>query len=390
MHLSTTFVELEQMLAQQGPGAAIDKLCADLRARKDYRSLFYALLMKSRHEMGVSPIPTGPSQDLPEKLHPAYESAIREAGQTVGRLYLDDGDIARAWDYYRMLGEPEPVARALDNFQPGESDDCQQIVDIALHQGVHPRKGFDLILERYGLCSAITTASNMEMPQGPQGPAVRDYCVKRLVRALYDELRERLRAEIERQEGKAPEATTVPELIAGRDWLFAEEFAHIDVSHLGSVVQMSVNLSPCEELGLARELCAYGAQLSPRFHYSSDPPFDDQYRDYGVFLAILVGDRVEEGIAHFRAKADNADPETVGAYPAQVLVNLLLRLDRPKEALEVARKHLTVTDGQPLSCPSVAELCQRTGDYRALAEAAREQGDPVHFVAGLIAANSTS
>jgi hypothetical protein len=381
------FDELQQTLASAGPQAAIDRLCADLRGRKDYGSLFYALLMKRRHEMGVSPIPTGPSQDLPEKVHAEYENAIRDAGHTVGKLYLDEGDIPHAWIYYRMLGETEPVARALSDVHPGEGEDCQQLVDIAFHQGVHPQKGFDLILDRFGLCSAITMASNMEMPQGPQGPDVREYCVKRLVRALYNDLRERLKAEIERQDGKAPETGTVPELMAGRDWLFAEEFAHIDVSHLGSVVQMSVNLNPCEELGLARELCAYGAKLSPRFHYASDPPFDDQYRDYGVFLAILAGDGVEEGLAHFRAKADNADKETVGTYPAQVLVNLLLRLNRPTEALEVARKHLAATDGQPISCPTVSELCQRTGDYRALAEVARQQGDPVNFVAGLIAAN---
>jgi hypothetical protein len=28
------------------------------------------------------------------------------------------------------------------------------------------------------------------------------------------------------------------------------------------------------------------------------------------------------------------------------------------------------------------------GDYRTLAEVAREQGDPVHFIAGLLAARS--
>ena len=34
---------------------------------------------------------------------------------------------------------------------------------------------------------------------------------------------------------------------------------------------------------------------------------------------------------------------------------------------------------------SFTELCQRAGDYNTLAEVAREQGDPVHFLAGLIA-----
>jgi hypothetical protein len=33
-------------------------------------------------------------------------------------------------------------------------------------------------------------------------------------------------------------------------------------------------------------------------------------------------------------------------------------------------------------------LCQQTGEYRTLAEVAREQGDPVHFLAGLLASKS--
>jgi hypothetical protein len=178
----------------------------------------------------------------------------------------------------------------------------------------------------------------------------------------------------------------LPQLLAGRDWLFQDEFAHVDVSHLSSAVQMSIHLDPCPDLEMARELCVYGSRLSPRLRYPGDPPFEDQYRDYGFYLAVLAGDQVEEGIAHFRAKAEQADPEQEGTYPAQVLVNLLLRLNRVGEALAVARRFLASSDGQLLTCPTVGELCQRASDYRTLAEVAREQGDAVHFVAGLIEA----
>ena len=60
------FDELERQLMDQGPSAAISRLCALLRERKDYSNLFYALLLKKRHELGVSLIPTGPAEDLPE------------------------------------------------------------------------------------------------------------------------------------------------------------------------------------------------------------------------------------------------------------------------------------------------------------------------------------
>jgi hypothetical protein len=375
--------DLQRSVETEGPARAIDRLCAALRQRKDYANLFYALLMKKRHELGVNPVPTGPSLDLPQEVHQPYEDAIREAARLVGRLYLDEGNIPHAWMFFRMLGEVDPVREAIDKFQPADGEDCHPLVDIAYHQAIHPRKGFDLILDRFGICSAITMLGGQEFPHGPE---IRDYCIKRVVRSLYQELYDRLSVDIERQEGKKPEGRTVGELIAGRDGLFADDCYHIDMSHLGAVVQMSVHLPPGEELQMARELCAYGQKLSPRFTYQSEPPFEDQYRDYGVYLAVLAGDDVEGGLAHFRAKAEQADPQEVGTYPAEVFVNLLLRVGRADEALTVARRHLANVTDRQLTCPSIVELCQKTGDYRTLAEVAREQDNAVHFLAGLIAA----
>jgi hypothetical protein len=381
--MNELFEQLQHDLQHGTPTAAIDRLCTALREKKDYAALFYALLLKKRHELGVSPVPSGATQDLPTALHEPYENAIREAGRLVGRLYLEQGDIPRAWVYFRMLGEPEPVAEALEKVRPGEDEDVQSLVEIGYHHGVNPRRGFDLLLERFGICSAITTLGGGEFPHGSE---VRAYCIHRLVHALYDELYSRLAGEIERTEGKPPAEKTVRGILdSGRDDLFADDFYHIDVSHLSSVVQMSMHLSPGPELDLARELCAYGKRLSPRFQYAGDPPFENQYHDYAVYLDVLAGVNVEEGLAHFRTKLENADPQEVGTAPAEVLVNLLLRVNRPGDAVAVARRHLAGADSRMLSCPGLSELCQRAGDYRTLAEVAREQGDAVHFLAGLLA-----
>src|SRR5262249_37429486 len=157
-----------------------------------------------------------------------------EAGRLVGRLYLEENDIPRAWMYFRMLGEPELVARALENYQFKEEEDRQSLIEIAFHQGVHPRKGFDWILGHYGICSAITQVSGQEFPD----LEVRQYCVRGLVRSLYEQLRGRLAEDITHREGRAPTEGTIRGLMAGRDALFEDEFSHIDVSHLGSIVQM--------------------------------------------------------------------------------------------------------------------------------------------------------
>ena len=384
---SAVFEELCQALSLEGAKSAIDRLCVVLEERKDYGALFYALLLRKRHELGVSLVPTGPAQELPESVHGPYEDAIRHAARLVGGRYLEQGDIPRAWAYFRMLGEPGPVADALERHQPGEGEDIQPLVEIAYHHGVNPRKGFDWILERYGICNAITTAGGFDPALGPD---VREYCVRRLVRALYGELCQRLEAEILRKEGAEPSAKNLPDLIAGRDWLFEDESYHIDVSHLSAVVQMSIELAGGAELDLARELCAYGTRLSPRFLYPGEFPFEDQYRDYGIYLSALAGDDPEQALAHFRTKIERGDPEGDGTRAAEVLVNLLSRLGRGRDALIVARQHLASVEPRRLQCPGLTELCQRAGDYRALAEIAREQDDPVHFLAGLITAEMNS
>src|SRR5690242_14727848 len=179
------FDRLRAALESAGPLAAIDKLCDELRAASDYQNLFYARLMRKRVELGVPPFPTGPSAELPPETHDPYEAAIRTAGREVGNLYLDRGDIPRAWMYFRMLGEPEPVRRALADCSPGPDEDIYPLVELAWQQGVLPEKGFDLILDRHGVCSAITTVHSADLSQNP---AVREYCVKRLVRALHEQL----------------------------------------------------------------------------------------------------------------------------------------------------------------------------------------------------------
>lgn len=386
---STLYDDLQKTLDAAGPSKAIDRLCDTLRERKEFSSLFYALLMKKRFELGVSPLPTAPSSELPESAHEPYEEAIRAAARQVGELFLAEGEIIKAAPFFRMIDDPKPLAAALENYQPFEGEDLQPMIEVAFHMGAHPRKGFDWILQRFGICSAITLmGSQMNGQQFPHGNEVRDYCIQKLVCALHDQLSERVRNDILRRESSVDSSLSVPQLIEGRDWLFEEDNYHVDTSHLSSVVQMSIHLSPGKELDLARELATYGTRLSPRFQYQGEPPFDEQYKDYSVFLAILAGENVDAGIAHFKKKVeDNADPEGAYTQPAEVLINLLLRINRPAEALDVARKYLQGADERQLSCPTVSELCRRTKDYRSLAEVSRERDDPVSFVAGLILAN---
>src|SRR5437773_571223 len=80
------FEDVQEKLRDAGPEGAIHALCAHLREKKEFSKLFYALLLKKRFELGVSPVPTGPVDALPPESHEPYEDGIREAARLVGDL----------------------------------------------------------------------------------------------------------------------------------------------------------------------------------------------------------------------------------------------------------------------------------------------------------------
>lgn len=376
---------LEAKLNQEGPGAAIDRLVADLEAAGEHRLLLDALLLKARHELGLPLIQVGRLTDLPEPSRSRFEERYVEALRHVGRKLLETDDIPGAWPYFQAIGETAPVAEAIDRLEPSDDQErVARLIEVAFHQGANITRGFELILDNYGPCTAITSLEQ----RAPADEAVRASCVERLIRHLHEQLVNSLRHDIERRgQSKPSETATIAELVEGRDWLFSEEAYHIDVSHLSTVVRWSVMTTDPEALDLAIDLTEYGRRLSPRLQYEGTPPFDRVFDDHGIFLKALRGRDIEEGVAHFRAKlaeveATPDDPEST--LPAQALVNLLWRLDRNDEAIDVAERELATVPESMLVCPPLAELCQRAGRMDRLAEIADRTNQPVHFLAAKI------
>ena len=351
---AAAFESLDGAFDASDPAAALDRLVAWLDERGDARGLLDALLLRARHDLGLPLVQVGSLADIPEPTRSQYEDRYVEAIRRVGRKLLDGGDLVAAWPYYRVLGEREEISRAIDDYRPsGEPGDERlgQVVDVAFNQGVNPRKGFELILDHYGACSAITAFEHL-----PPDEPTRIACIERLVRNLHDHLVVNLRADISRRgQPSPPEGTSMRDLLDGRDWLFADEGYHIDLSHLGAVVRMAPLLSDPESLALAVGLTEYGRRLSDRHRYAGEPPFEDTYADHGAYLKALVGEDVDAAVAHFRAKLpapmDLADEEPFDdtACRPQVLVRAARpppgRLD---EAIDVASEHLAgLPDGRP-------------------------------------------
>ncbi len=364
------FQTLDRMLAQGESAESLDFLIEMFRQDRNYPALFEARLMKCRLVLGLPVIQTEDSSAMPAESRRRYEHTVVEAAREVGDAYLGEGDIERAWPYYRAIGEIAPIAAAIDGVQPAEG--IEGIIGIAFQEGVHPVKGLELILAQHGMCRAITSFGMYAVEKG------RQECIGLLVRSLHAEIVERMKRAIAHVEGAAPDQNDLPSLMAGREWLFGEYDYYVDTSHLTSLVQYAPEMTDDATLRLTHELCEYGRRLSSQFQHQGYPPFENTFTDYGKYLEALLGIGTDEAIGHFRKKAEEAESETL---PAQVLVKLLVRMGRHAEALEAALEHLQEASRADLSCPSPLQICQMAGDYNRLMSLARTKGDLLSYAA---------
>lgn len=369
------------------PAAAATSLARSLRESRDFGALFYARLLQKRLALGAAPFPTGPITDIPAEFHTEYEDAVREAAREAGSGFLEGGKLPEAWPYFRMIGEVEPLKSALADFNPPADADIYPLVELAWQQQLLPERGFDWVLSRSGVCSAVTMVQSADLRSNAD---LRDYCVSKLVGALHEQLRDRLRADAEARGLVVPPGLPPGEVVRRYPELVAGENYHVDVSHLSSVVQLALQLPAGAAADLALELCDYGGQLAPALRGRHEPPFEAGYDDFREFLRVTTGRDVGGGLAHFGAKLERALAESSddARFVAEALVNLNLVAGRAGAALELAQAHLADVPEAYRGCPGLAELSRRAGKYDYLAEAARENGDAVGYLAAVIAARA--
>ena len=365
-----------------GASAVFDKLLESLKASKDFHRMFDATLMRKKQELGLPLFRPTSLDDVPTEKRAEFEKTYVEAAREAGQLFLDAGQIANAWLYFRTIREPEPVAKALaampSRREPG--DETEELIQVALFDGANPSKGVEWMLKTHGTCSTITSLEQ-QMARLPADDRKR--CAAILVKHLYTDITDSVQADVQRRMALAPPTDSLREAIAGRDWLFQEGNYHIDVSHLNAVVRFARFLDQnSPELKLAIELTEYGGRLDPQFQYPGDPPFDDFYPSHRHFLQALSGEKVDESLAFFRDKLNAQPEEQDKQLIAYVLVDLAMRINRWDLAIELAEAHLTkLEEGSGFS---FAELCRDAGNMAALQRVAQAKNDLVTFAAALL------
>lgn len=362
--------------------AAIDKLVDTLRSERRWHKLFDARMLKRKAELGLPLSRPSSLQDVPQDQRKLVEETYISAAREVGRAFLEQGDIPSAWMYLQVIREPELVRDAIDKLAvPSHSDEAsEQILRIALYEGVHPTKGLQMMLKLHGTCSSITS---LDQALGNLPQADRQACAAIMVRELYHDLRDNLEREVRQKLALTPPGQSLRELIAGRDWLFNSGNYHIDVSHLNAVVRFARSIESPEDLRLALELAEYGSHLDAQLQYAGDPPFEDFYPAHVQFFRALLDQDRDEALGYFRDKLAQEPDEREKPLLAYVLVDLLVRVDRRAEAVDIAGQYLTrLSEDVTLS---FFDLCQEARRFDALQSAMRGNDDPVGFGAALLA-----
>ncbi len=371
-------------LSDKDPSEAAERLIGWLIEKGQFHQAFDVSLVSIRLRLGLPVVWTGRLEDLDDEQRTAVEEGYLEACREIGFRLLDAGHPRDAWFYLRHLTDRQATAERIASFTP-DDESREEYVEVAVHEGVAPAGGFKQVLKHFGICNAITLYdSTMYNQPREQRLAVAPL----LIADLHSQLLTNLWSEIQQQEGKPPEDSSVAELIADRDWLFGEHAYHIDTSHLNAVVRFAREVDDHDVLRLALDLCEYGQRLDRQFQYAAEEPFSDTYAAHAIFFRGLVSTEQTDWNAardYFQAKAESLPYAEHGAGPAEVFIAFLARTGHESEALEATRKFLPAGAMTSGFAPSAAELASASGDYPQLTELGAERDDIVAFATGVLA-----
>ena len=382
MAAETPFAQLQEQFQSRGSTGVFDQLAAILREQQDYHKLFDSLCAKKKHELGAPLHRPTSFDDIPADKRDEFEAAYTAAAREVGTLLLADKKLGQAWIYFHAIRETQPVRDAIDAVPlPREAnDESEELIDLGFYKLVHPVKGMQVMLRTHGTCSTITSLDQQFQNMSPEQ---RSQCAAILVKSLHGDLLQSIQHEVKQRMPFAPPAATLRELIAGREWLFADNNYHIDVSHLHSTVRFARSLSPDNpELKLALDLAEYGVQLSEQFQYAGEPPFVEFYPAHLQFFKFLLGENRAAALAYFQQQLDREPDAPDQALIAYVMVDLFARTNQLDQALPLAEKHLVKVD--PDFAAAFAELCREAGRFDVLLRSAEERGDLVTYATALV------
>jgi hypothetical protein len=376
------YPQLETGFAGKDATAGLAGVLAAVRTGTNHQDLFRMLLLQKRHELGLPLINPGDLRGADPATRGIYEKYVESVCREIGGLYLEQKNLPQAWRYFRTIADHEPVRQALRGLDVAQVTD--EILAIALGEGLDRRWGFEHALRMRGLCHAI----NLFERNFSSDASDRQFAAALLARRLYRDLVNGVRRQIMERFGELPPETDLVDLILHRPWLFENGRTHADPQHIAAVSRGGLLSAGREDLIMALSISEYGRMLSPGHQQPALQPFEAGHQDCARYARALLGQDEENTARYFRSKLASYPPPDVTPWAAEMVVLLHWRLGKKKDALNIWQHYLNEqSPEQPRLClPSFYSLCAEAGDFARLADAARAQNDISAWTAAKIMA----
>lgn len=364
------------------PREMFQEVAQALVAAGELHRLFDLRLLQERHRHGLPLDRRTPIDDVEEPLRSQVEAGYLAACREVGELMLESGRLREAWMYLRPAGDKFSIRERLATVVL-DDDRADELIELALFEGIDPERGYAWLLGRNGTCNSITTLDGMS--QQLDAADVRA-CAGVLLRHVYRELHGNLRGHYNKLKGTAPPNTlSIGQLIEQNPELLAGGNYHLDVSHLQSTVRYARLLTDPALVTKAFEIADYGSRLPVDLQYPGEAPFEELFAAHRRWFAAILGREVDDAIQYFgdKARAEGDDPRSTAAV--ETLLVLLLRLNRPDEALAAYSELVTKDRELSTHAPTLLELARASDDWDRYEAICRERDDLLGFAAGLLA-----
>lgn len=373
-HLITS---LRETIENGSATQAIDELILQQTTHHDAHGLLMARLLKHRFEMGLSLTRLTSFDDIPDHLKDEFEKRYIAELEQLGQELLERHEIAKAWQYFRVINKTTPVAQAIENVPAdGRQDDqIEEIIQLAVYDLVNPAHGLKLMLRSNGMCNTVTAFDQvylqMTLAQRIKASAF-------LVEAMHDELAHAVRRHAEEKVAMLPANMSLRQLITDHPWVFENSSYHTDLSHLSSVIRFARCLTnQSAQLSLIDDLLAYGQQLDCDLMPHHDTPFEDFFIAHQHFFDVISAKDIEGGLNYFRQKTDSAEDEQDRSLAALVLIDLLSRLKRFEEAAPLVLQYLT---DERIHGSAFVDFCRDAKQFGLLKQHAEKTNNPLLYL----------
>lgn len=382
------FESIKTLASTQGIDATLDQLATQLRASGEFHQLFEVLKMKTRHELGLPLLYDQRPEIRESEKQTQLEEGLLEACREVGTELVKNGKLRDGWIYLQPLGDKELVQSLIEKFEVSD-DNIDEIIDVSLLQQAAPAIGFSLVLERYGTCNAITS---FDSSAHTFDAASKAELATLLVNHLHNELMNNLTSFLKDNDKEVNPSDRLIELVRKHKAMVSSAGPMTDATHLSSCMRIGRFVEESKTLQLLAEMAEYGCQLAEPFHFPGDAPFEKTYRDHLTYYrALTASDKdapeINSAVQFFDQKSRDTAGDQYNPVCDEIYVELLYRLGRSQEAIDVSLERLSQRQELTGIAPPVYQIASEPSHYETLEKHYRSKSDLLGFTVSVLLQN---